>query len=220
MGIHAKFFLLVMGIGAFLAGSAYWILEGAHEDLIGEEAVRIAEIVSMQVVADRAEYTANLVGKLKREGTGGARDSHSKPGYIPLPAQFVRNVSERVKAKAGGLYSYSLVSGWNLNEQQGLKDDFDRWAWGRLLEQEKEFQRSGTARGNEGFPWRAVHRFETVQGKRTLVYMRADPASAPACVSCHNQYEKRPDVAAMRARDGVAAGKQWQLHQLMGGILT
>ena len=210
--------MLVAGIGVFLAASAYWILEGVHADLIGEEAVRIAEIVSTQVVADRAEYTANLVGKLKKEGTGGARDSHRKPGYIPLPAQFVRNVSERVKAKAGGLYSYTLVSGWNLNEEQGLRDDFDRWAWGQLLDQEAELERSGVAPGQEGFTWRAAHRFETIRGKRTLVYMKADPAAAPACVSCHNQYEKRPEVAAMRTREGVAAGKQWRLHQLMGGI--
>ena len=48
--------------------------------------------------------------------------------------------------------------------------------------------------------------------------MRADPAAAAACVSCHNGYEKRPEVMAMREAQGVAPGKQWELHELMGAI--
>jgi methyl-accepting chemotaxis protein len=162
-------------------------------------------------------YTSDLVGKLSREGGGAARDSHDKPGFIPLPAQFIRMVSEQVQRRAGNLYSYSLVSQWNLNEDQGLKDEFDRWAWDQLLEQEKQFEASGEP-GEAGYPWRAIYRFEQAGGGSTLVYMRADPASAPACVACHNSLEQRPEVIASRRSAGVEPAKTWKLHGLMGAV--
>ena len=212
MGIQTKCVVFIIALGLLLAVTSCWILTSSHDELIEQEAVRIAEIVSTQVLADRAEYTSSLVGKLKKDGTGGARDSDQRAGYIPLPAQFVRNVSERVKQSAGNLYRYSLRSQWNLNEDQGLKDDFDRWGWEQLLAQDREIAKTGKS------SWEPVYRFESAGGETVLRFMRADPAAAPACVNCHNEFERRPAVIALRNSQGVASGKQWKLDELMGAI--
>ena len=216
MGIRGKFFLVIAATAVGVGVATYTVLNRSHQSLIEKEAVRIAEIVATQVVSDRAEYTQALVGKLVKDGAGAAQDSAGRPGYIPLPAQFVRNVAARVAGKAGGLYSYSLVSLWNLNPAQGLKDDFDRWAWKQLEEQDQTFAQ--TPAPAAGYPWKAVYRFENVNGEEKLVYMKADPAAAQACVTCHNQYEQRPEWIATRQSAGVAPGKTWRLHQLMGAL--
>ena len=51
-----------------------------------------------------------------------------------------------------------------------------------------------------------------------LRYLYADPASQASCVGCHNNYEGRPDVAALRRAANIPAGKRWQQHQLMGAL--
>ena len=218
MGIRLKFFFVVLAMAVGVGAAGYFTLGHSHDRLIQQEAARIAEIVSTQVVNDRAEYTANVVGKLKKEGTGAAIDSSQRPGYVQLPAQFVRNVSQRVKEVAGRLYSYSLVSQWNLNAEQGLRDDFDRWAWGQMLDQDEENRRVGRIPGPNGHEWKSAYRVETVKGKLLLRYMKADPAAAEACVTCHNQYELRPDVRRQRTAAGVPPGKSWKLHDLMGAL--
>jgi methyl-accepting chemotaxis protein len=217
MSIRAKFAAvcgLIVGLAALVG---YEVVGRANRTLIETEAVRIADIVSTQVLVDRSVYTADLVGKLGREGGGAARDSHDRPGFIPLPAQFIRTVAEQVQQRAGNLYSYSLISQWNLNAQQGLKTEFDHWAWDQLLKQEQEFEAGGEP-GDAGYPWRPIYRFEQEGGASTLVYLRADPASAPACVACHNNLEQDPDVMTQRRGAGVTPGKTWKLHRLMGAV--
>ncbi len=218
MGIRGRFVLVTALIALAVGGASFWILERSNEDLLELNSVRIANIVSAQVVADRAEYTTNIVGKLKRDGLGASRESDELAGFVQLPAQFVRNVAKRVATGSGDLYSYALVSQWNLNADQGLKDDFDRWAWGQLEEQNSAFLQSGTPTHQDGYRWQPVYRFESQNGAPVLQYMRADPAVAESCVSCHNQYEQRADIMAARKRDGVSPGKRWKQHELMGAI--
>lgn len=218
MGIRGRF-ILVTALIAFSVGLAsYVMLEKSNSELLEMSAVRIADIVSAQVVADRAEYTANVVGKLKSDGLGASREAGAQTGFVQLPAQFVRNVSKRVAAVAGDLYSYALVSEWNLNEDQGLASEFDQWAWGQLAEQNDAFVQSGVTPGSGGYSWKPVYRFESQNGAPVLSYMRADPAAAESCVSCHNQYEEQAEIIAMRNSAGVSPGKQWKLHELMGAI--
>jgi hypothetical protein len=217
MGIRARFTLVIVGIAVAVAAASYITLNRSHAQLIEQEAVRIAEIVAIQVVSDRAEYTQNLVGKLSSDGTGAAVNSQDRAGFIQLPAQFVRNVSKRVADTAGGLYAYSLISKWNLNPEQGLQDEFDTFAWDALEAQAISLKASHES-GDGPYAWEPVHRIEQVDGRTTLRYVRADPGAAAGCVTCHNDYEQQADVIAARQAAGVDPGKVFALHDLMGAI--
>jgi hypothetical protein len=81
MGIRARFTLVIVGIAVAVAAASYITLNRSHAQLIEQEAVRIAEIVAIQVVSDRAEYTQNLVGKLSSDGTGAAVNSQDRAGF-------------------------------------------------------------------------------------------------------------------------------------------
>ncbi|MCP4494530.1 MAG: DUF3365 domain-containing protein [Gammaproteobacteria bacterium] len=211
MGIRGKFRLLMAGFFLLIVGFSYYLIEQSNKQLIELEALRIADIISNQVLADRAIYTGKVVQKLKADGTGSDRHSLKKPGFILLPAQFVRAVADKVNEQNKGLYSYYLRSKWNLNKTQGLQDDFDSWAWQGLEAQEKSGQSSGSE-------WQSMYRFTEINNREVLQYYKADIASAQPCVSCHNAYEQAPDVKAMRVAAGVEPGKQWKLNELMGAI--
>lgn len=51
-----------------------------------------------------------------------------------------------------------------------------------------------------------------------LRFLVADPASQVACVACHNAYEQRDGIRALRVAAGVAQGKQWAQHDLLGAL--
>jgi len=86
MGIKGKFSIVTLLIGIIISLASYFILERSNNKLIEMEATRIADIVSTQILADRAIYTKTLVGKLKKDGVGADRDWHDKKGFIALPA--------------------------------------------------------------------------------------------------------------------------------------
>ena len=52
-------------------------------------------------------------------------------------------------------------------------------------------------------------------GKRVLRYLSADPASQATCATCHNSYEKRPDVVALRNANGVQIRKLLQTEAIL-----
>lgn len=101
--------------------------------MIEFKALTLAEVVARQAASSRSTYAEHVAGKLKSDGTGQAPvDYLSEPGNVPLPAQFLKLVGKRASADSGGLYRYQPISKWNLGEGQGLRDDFQRWAWSQL----------------------------------------------------------------------------------------
>ncbi len=215
MGIKQKFLVIFIIMAIAIGTISFWLLEKSSDELINLEANRIANIVTTQILIDREVYTDKLVGKLVVDGTGASRTSHEQVGFIMLPAQFIRTVAKKVDKQSKGLYRYSLVSEWNLNMDQGLHNDFDHWAWKQLKDQDAQFAQKPTT---TGYNWQPVSRVEMVDGQKMLRYMRADPASAQSCVSCHNDYENQPEILKLRQQQGIEQGKQWQLHQLMGAL--
>ena len=175
------------------------------------QAIEIAEIIARQAASARSVYASNIVGKLKQDGFGSHIQSSEKPGYVPLPAQFLKMFGKQASEDSDGLFEYQPVSKWNLEPTQGLNDDFKRWAWSELEKQDR-------VNPSAAIEWKAIWRFETLDGISALRYLRADPASGDSCVSCHNAYEKTPEVMARRVQAGLPVGKQWQKHQLLGAI--
>ncbi len=139
--------------------------------------IKAAEIATLQIVEDRKQFTKNVIVKLKKDGIVDVhpnREYANIDGGIPLPATFVQEVSSNINKK--GIYSYDLLSKWNINKEKGLKTDFERDAFNYLFNKEGE----------------AFSRFMVHNGIYSLRYATADVASASACVSCHNNHADSP----------------------------
>lgn len=88
--------------------------------------------------------------------------------------------------------------------------------WKFLVGQQEEALKAG--KPINGVQWKPFVRVATVNGKRTLRYLSADPASAIACVTCHNRWEQKPEIKQRREAKGVGAGKVFRMHELMGAL--
>jgi diguanylate cyclase (GGDEF)-like protein len=198
-------------LSAVVALTGYLISRG-QQSLIEFQAVQLAEVVTRQSASARSVYAEHVVGKLMHDGVGVASEDYQQErGNVPLPVQFLKLVGQRAGVESGSLYSYRPVSKWNLAADQGLTDDFQRWAWAQLEAQDRSAPTVPIA-------WDPVWRIEAVDGVSTLRYMRADPAVSPGCVKCHNALESRPQTVANRVRAGVPAGKVFEVNRLMGAI--
>ena len=192
--------------------AATWItLSQGQRQIIEYQAMELAEVVARQATVARSVYAEKVVGKLHADGFGAHLHYNDIQGFVPLPAQFLKMIGSSVRAENAGLYRYKPISKWNLEETQGIRDDFQRWAWAQLEAQDR-IDPAGP------IDWQPAWRIEDMDGVRTLRYLRADPAKSPACVECHNTYERTAQTRERRLRDGIEPGKQWQLHQLMGAI--
>ncbi len=138
---------------------------------------KAAEIATLQIVEDRKQFTKNVVIKLKKDGIVDVhpnREYASIDGGIPLPATFVQEVSSKINAK--GVYSYDLLSKWNINKDKGLGTDFEKEAFSYLYNKEGK----------------VFSRFMVHNGVFSLRYATADVAAAAGCVNCHNNHEESP----------------------------
>lgn len=204
--------LCFLGLTAAVGLATLHYLEHSQQELIEFKALTVAEVVARQAAASRTVYTEQVAAKLRRDGTGAASEGYAhEPGNVPLPAQFLKLVGRRASDDSEGLYRYRPVSKWNLDPGQGLRDDFQKWAWAQL-----EAQDSAAPGGP--LTWRTVSRIEDIAGQRTLRTLTADPAASAACVACHNALELRPEIITRRQADGVATAKQWRQHQLLGAL--
>ncbi|NUZ04258.1 EAL domain-containing protein [Piscinibacter koreensis] len=200
--------VLLLSIGAV----TWYFVNDSQLRLIEYKALNLAEVVARHATAARSAYADHAVSKLDRDGTGSASANYlAERGNVPLPAQFLKLVGERASTESGGLYRYRPLSKWNLGAGQELRDDFQRWAWARLEAQDRAAPTGPIA-------WQSAWRIEQVDGERTLRFLRADPASSASCVQCHNAIERLDTTRASRVAAGVAPGKQWSQHQLLGAL--
>ena len=212
IGLRRRVLITAVALLSAVVALTGYLVKRGQQSLIEFQAVQLAEIVTRQSASSRSVYAEHVVGKLTRDGVGVASERYKdERGNVPLPAQFLKLVGERISIDSRGLYRYRPVSKWNLAADQGLSDDFQRWAWARLEAQDQPAPKAPVA-------WDPVWRIETVDGVSTLRYMRADPAVSPACVNCHNALESRPQTVALRTRADMAPGKVFEVNRLMGAI--
>jgi methyl-accepting chemotaxis protein len=110
------------------------LIQKYTKDVLAEENQRqaltqadeMAAAVSRQIAFDRAYYTKNVIGKLKKEWDGfkASAEFHNVDTAIPLPATFVREVAESIDRESR--YHYELLSKYNINPAQGLDDAFEQ----------------------------------------------------------------------------------------------
>ena len=179
-----------------------------------DQAHQIADVVSNLIRSLRATYTKLVVAKLKRDGTGASIDHVSQNGFVPLPAVFMQQVVAEIAKQTESRIVVSLLSRWNLNEQKGLQDDFDRTGWGVLARQQKNhLDNAGTL---SKISWQPYVKVANLHGQNTLRHLSADPAVNASCTSCHNKWEQKDAIKARRSQQGVEVGKSFQLHELLG----
>ncbi|MBI3901719.1 MAG: diguanylate cyclase [Nitrosomonadales bacterium] len=205
--------LLISLLGVFLCTGvfAYVIVKQALKEAVEDQAVAFARIAVTQATTARSVYAKEVAEKLRQDGFGPNVDYLHMKGYVPIPAQFLKMLSQASTTNTAELFHYKLVSKWNLAADQGVNDDFLRWAWPQI-EQQDQAEPSGQ------IAWKPVWRFEQQGGRKVLRYLSPDAASQPSCVACHNHYESTPEIVARRLSDHVPVGKQWKQGQLMGAL--
>lgn len=121
--------VIFVGVVCALVVSSYLTIVSAQQSIIEMEAIRVARVVTEQAIAARSVYARNVVDKLNREGVAVTHDYQVTPGAAPIPAQFLQLMAHEVNDKNWGLFKYRSISKWNINPANGLKDDFQRWAF-------------------------------------------------------------------------------------------
>lgn len=140
--------------------------------------------------ADRTVYTKLVVNRLQNEEKIITASEHWQDDKaLPLPAQMFRFGAEAVAKKTSG-FSYSLLSLWPVNKQNGPK----------------------TAAEKEGLEYVATHpdenfyKTEELGGKKYFTAVYPDKAVAQACIACHNAHKDSPRT-------------DFKLGDTMGGVV-
>ncbi|TAJ32148.1 MAG: DUF3365 domain-containing protein [Nitrospirae bacterium] len=153
-----------------------------------EKLVQRAKSLHQQIMADRGYYAKVIVPRLIELGGTVGADYAQVHGRFPLPATFVREVSDLTSAQRNG-YTANLISPWAINRDKGLKDEFQREAFAYL----------------QDHPTGQFVRTDRVEGRAVMRVLMADLASAQSCVDCHNAHHQSPK-------------HDFKLNDLMGGL--
>lgn len=194
-----------------LVTSSYLTIVAAQQSIIETEALRVANVVTEQAIVARSIYAKSIVDRLSQSGVPVTHDFEDVKGAVPIPAQFLKMMAHEANEKNLGLYRYRPLSRWNINPNQGLVDDFQRWAFDEL-----ENQRDVSPDKNKTL--KPVWRIEEVYGERVLRFMTADLAVSSGCVSCHNAFEQQPSIRTRRVDAGISVPKVFKVGDIMGAI--
>jgi serine phosphatase RsbU (regulator of sigma subunit) len=140
-----------------------------------DKLVHRAKSLVHQINADRQYYASEIVPRVSELGGTLGADYRAVHGRFPLPATFVREVSDKTKALGNG-FTANLISPWPINKNKGITDEFQRDAFAYLAEH----------------PTGQFIRRDVLEGRPVLRYMAADLAGTQSCVDCHNAHGDSP----------------------------
>ena len=182
---------MVLIVSLAIAGLGFFIINQVQRSAVKEQAITTAESVVAQMLATRSVYTKDVVGRLQSDGVRieFGPDFREKERHIPLPATMVHLISDEVNKQ--GLYTIDLISPWAINPAKLPGTDWERQSIDALIDD----------------PRTPRSRIETVGRQSRLLYMAADFASAPACVSCHNANPDSPK-------------RDYELGDIMGSLVV
>ena len=186
--IGTKLIVLIIPVVAAVTLMAAWVLHQRMTTKLDDKMQQRARILHTQIMADRGYYASVIVPRIIDLGGSLGADYREVHGQFPLPATFVREVSE-LTAKSSMGYTAGLISPWPINKEKGLKDQFHQDAFAYLTEN----------------PTGHFFRTDTIEGKAVMRVLMADRASAQSCVDCHNAHAQSPR-------------RDFKLNDLMGGL--
>ncbi len=206
-----RLFISILIIALIVSAFSYAILKDTLNTTTEQTAMLFAKIIAEQATTTRSVYAEHVVSKLKKDGFGANARSEKFQGHVPLPDQFIKQLSVESILTNSDLFRYELVSKWHIEPTQGLNDNFENWAW-RQLESQDQYKPDGP------IDWKPVSWTEDWQGKRYFRYMQADPASDKSCVECHNRQLKKKSISTQLKSEGTVGAKIFKQHQLLGAI--
>lgn len=125
--------------------------------------------------ADREAYAREVVNRLEyQERLMKATEHYKDDKGLPLPAQMFRLGSE-LAHKLNGNFTYSLLSPWPINKQNGPRTELEQQGLRAVAETGKNFYTE-----------------ESLGGKRYFAAFYPDKAVVDACVTCHNTHDDSP----------------------------
>jgi signal transduction histidine kinase len=167
---------------------AAYFVHREDEAQLRERLTQRAKSLHTQIMADRGYYAGVIIPRLAELGGTVGADYAQVHGRFPLPATFVREVSELTAVRKDG-YMANLISPWAINKEKGLRDSFQREAFAYLADH----------------PTGEFVRTDTMEGRAVMRVLMADLASAQSCVDCHNAHPRSPK-------------HDFKLNDLMGGL--
>lgn len=171
---------------ALMGGGMVLMLGGAK----GIEPKDVADMLHAVMSSDRTVYTRVVVNRLTLKDKVITADEHFEDNKaLPLPAQMFRFGAE-LAAEQTKKFSYSLLSLWPINKQNGPRTDA-----------EKKGLEFVAANAGQNF-----YTEEVLGNQKYLTAIYADTAVAAACVSCHNAHKDSPR-------------KDFKLKDVLGGVV-
>ena len=135
----------------------------------------MADSLYAVLAADRATYATDVVNRLQDKEKVIKADEHFQDTKaLPLPAQMFRMGAERAQ-KSGAAFSYSLLSPWPINKQNGPKTEAEKAGLKAVTETGKNYYTE-----------------ETIVGKKYFTAAYPDKAITEACGNCHNAHQDSP----------------------------
>lgn len=165
--------ILAGGLSAATAAYAAWF---GKDEPKGLPLKQVADMLFTVMEADRTTYTARVVNRLAlEEKVIGADEHFMDKKALPLPAQMFRFGAERA-AEKNKTFSYSLLSLWPINKQNGPRTDFEKVGLKAVADDKAK----------------PVYSEETLGGKKYFTAVYADVAVSPGCANCHNGHLESP----------------------------
>ena len=183
--------LPILVVGIAIAGVGFVIINEVQKKAVERQAVKTAESVVAQMLATRSVYTKDVVGKLQSDGVDieFGPDFREHKRHAPLPATMVHLISDEVNKQ--GLYTIDLISPWAINAAK-----LPAAGW--------ETESTDALKLDPSSPQSKI---DSTGGNSRLLYMAADFASTPACVSCHNALPESPK-------------RDYELGDMMGSLVV
>jgi hypothetical protein len=125
--------------------------------------------------ADREVYAQHVVDRLQdKEKVMKASQHFVDDKSLPLPTQMFRMGAE-IAEKSNASFTYSLLSPWPINKQNGPKTELEKMGLRTVTETDKNFYTE-----------------EILGGKRYFAAFYPDKVVTPACATCHNTHQDSP----------------------------
>lgn len=139
--------------------------------------------------ADREVYAREVVDRLQdQEKVLKATQHFVDDKSLPLPAQMFRMGAEMGQKNDIG-FTYSLLSPWPINKQNGPKTELEKMGLRAVTETDKNYYTE-----------------ESLGGKRYFSAFYPDKAVTEACVTCHNAHQDSPR-------------KDFKVGDVLGGVV-